>query len=117
MRLVFNASGKKQLVGEAVIDRTSAAKGDSPQALDDQRAMSAKQAPDELTRAWIECGNFPAAEIPNQDVVAEMSKIARRHGNAPRSIHPRTVLQAHEKMAAAVEFIHVQSGLQLMMEI
>lgn len=70
------------------------AKCERPQAVDEhERAGRILQEFKEFMRESVERGDPAAAEVSDQDAVAEFAEVARGPDHAPRRIHPVSVLQ------------------------
>src|SRR6266699_7305255 len=69
----------------------------------------------ELSSRRIERGDFAAAEIPNEYVLAELSEACRGLGHTPRRVEPRAVLETKQEIAGTIEFIDVAQPASLLL--
>src|SRR6266404_942761 len=90
------------------------ARAERPDAVDGEwLPAGVLQQPIEFSGSEIVCSNEAArlsvsatSELPDEQVMAEASKIKRSHGHAPRSVQPITVLETLQELTGGTENVH-----------
>src|SRR6266567_2749857 len=84
--------------------RPTVAKPQPPEAVNDNRVIEGiPEEPHESSGHRIKGGNLAAAEVPHQQLIAELAEISRCLRYPPRRVEPEPVFQAHDKAAIGVE--------------
>jgi hypothetical protein len=99
---VVDTGGEEQSVGRS--GTRIVAEGERPQAIDgNERVVGIPHPADEFVGEAVEGGDPAAAEIADQNGVAEFTEIARGPNNSPGSVKPVAVLQVADVLAAGSE--------------
>src|ERR1035437_9668992 len=106
MRLVVRASGEKERGRRA--GRRAIAKSERPEAVDDyQRIIWIFHEAKELVGKAVEGGDPAAAEIADEDGVAELAEITRSPDDSPRRVEPGTVFEVPDMLARGSENFNI----------
>ena len=109
--VLLASRARRKVQGGGRAGACSASKGQPPQPVDgNRRSGSIEQLSLELAGDGIEDKNLSAAELPNQNVVAIDSKVARGLGNPPWCIEPMPPFETQQEATRRGEDIDVSQA-------
>src|ERR1700758_1667294 len=101
-------TGSEEQFRRRSIAGAAATEAESPESLNGEgRTIGIQQHAFEAAAHGVEDVNHPIAKIADQQAMAECAEVARRHGNAPGSIHEGAVLKAQKESSPSIEHPYV----------
>src|SRR5439155_14451223 len=101
-------SGREEETVRGPADLRAAAEHQGPKALDlDRAAVGLAKEPAKLSARWVEGADAAVTEVPDEHVVAELTEIAGRERDPPRSIQGSLRCETPHEVSIGIEDVDV----------